>query len=410
MHRQESKHSFIIIGGGASGLAAASVAARAGIDCLVLEKNPRPGKKLLATGNGRCNVMNTGEPVFFGDASFAREVLRQCPHQRVRAHLESLGLHFRQEGGGRLYPATGRADTVLNALLWALEKGNVQILCGARAEEIKQKGALWQVRDGEGRTYLAESLLMAGGGMAAPRLGGCEDMYFLAEKLGFSVARPMPALCALETEKKPLKGLQGLRLPARLTLLAKGAPAAASMGEILFSETGVSGVCAMQLARAAAENEGKSVALSVDFSPALSLCDYEMTRLDPGKILDPLPQAEKWLTARAERLPWERLLTGALPAPLDQRLTGRTVRETAENITAFTLSVTGVRGFDHAQVTAGGVDPKQIDPKTMMTCLPGLYMAGEMLNVDGDTGGHNLLFAFATGILAAEDVAAQAGK
>ncbi len=404
MRPAENNPAIIIIGGGASGLAAACIAARRGVPALLLEKNDKPGKKLLATGNGRCNVMNDGAPVYFGSEAFAKSVLGRCPAERVRAFLEGLGLVLRKEEGGRLYPSGNRADMVVSALLAPLENSSVQMRTGCTVTGVEQKGGVWQVYTEKGERHTAQKLLLAGGGRAAPRLGGTDSMYRIARGLGFSVTPLYPALCALETDKKPLHGLTGLRLLSRLTLWDGQKPVAAAQGEALFGENGISGVCAMQLARDAALllGKGESPTLYMDFSPLNGLCDTVMERKTPAAPDIHFEPMLHWLRQRARLLPCDRLLSGFLPRPMDKRLLGRTIEETAQMLTQFALPVKGVRGFDHAQVTAGGVSTKGINPLTMESPLKGLYLAGELLDVDGDCGGYNLLFAFAGGILAAE--------
>lgn len=404
MHPAKSNPTFIIIGGGASGLAAACIAAQNGASALLLEKNDKLGKKLLATGNGRCNVMNDGPPVYFGSESFAKAVLTNCPKERVRGFLEGLGLVLRREEGGRLYPSGNRADMVVSALTAPLENSSVSVKTGCAVTKLRQTDGLWQVTDENGGHYTAPHVLLAGGGRAAPKLGGSDAMYAIAGSLGLDVTPLYPALCALETDKKPLHGLSGLRLLCRLTLCDGQRPIAAATGEALFGDSGISGVCAMQLARDAAimTANGKTPTLYMDFSPLCGLCDAVMERKAPAAPDLHAKDMLFWLKKRAQSLPYERLLSGFLPRPLDKRLLGRTVEETARLLTCFALPVRGVRGFDHAQVTAGGVSTRGVNAATMESPLKGLYLAGELLDVDGDCGGYNLLFAFASGISAAE--------
>lgn len=373
---------------------------------MLLEKNNKLGKKLLATGNGRCNIMNAGAPVYFGDAAFAGEVLSFCPPQSVKGFLEGLGLVLRQEEGGRVYPAGNRADMVLDAFVEPLAGSSVQVLLDAEAVSIEQLKDGWRITTAKGDALEAPSLILAGGGCAAPKLGGSDSMYTLARSLGFSLVAPWPALCALETERKPLKGLSGLRLIARLTLLQEGQPVDAAQGEALFSDTGISGVCAMQLARAAGQGlqKGAGMALSLDFSPALGLTDTAMERKEPQPPDANYHKVLKWLKLRRGYLAQHRLLSGALPKALADCLQASTLEQIARNLSDWRLQVQGVRGFDHAQVAAGGISTQGLNPQTMESPLKSLFLTGELLNVDGDTGGHNLMFALATGILAGESV------
>lgn len=338
-----------------------------------MEKNNKLGKKLLATGNGRCNIMNWGAPVYFGDAAFVEKVLSFCPPDSVRRFLEGLGLVLRQEEGGRIYPAGNRADMVLDAFTEPLNNSSVQVLLSTEAIGLQQIEKGWQVQTQTGESYTASHLILAGGGCAAPKLGGTDSMYRLLSEQGFTLVPPWPALCALETDKGPLRGLSGLRLLAR----------AAGRGL----------------------KEGKNMEVSLDFSPTLGLCDAVMERKTPEAPDANLDKVRQWLAERQSYLAPHRLLSGALPKALADKMLGKTLEQTARNLCDWRLRVKGVRGFDHAQVAAGGISTKGINPQTMETSLPRLYLCGELLNVDGDTGGHNLMFALATGILAGESIA-----
>ncbi|MBQ9197457.1 MAG: NAD(P)/FAD-dependent oxidoreductase, partial [Clostridia bacterium] len=240
----------------------------------------------------------------------------------------------------------------------------------------------------------------------APKLGAV-NAYALLTSLGCRLIAPSPALSPLETEKAPLKGLSGLRLPAVLTLCGDGKPVACAQGEALFADYGVSGVCAMQLAREAGNllRAGKKAMLYIDFSPAMGLGDYVMGRqapLPPGSNEAGL---RRWLEDRRRALPGDPLL-GALPRLLREKLQKAPQADLPRLLCAYPLAVTGVRGFDQAQVTQGGIDTADFDPATLQCLrLPGLYACGEMLNVDGDCGGFNLQFAFACGLLAGESAA-----
>ena len=230
----------------------------------------------------------------------------------------------------------------------------------------------------------------------------------LLTALGCKLAAPAPALAPIETEKAPLRGLSGLRLPATLTLCDGDQPIARTQGEVLFADYGVSGVCAMQLARDAQRllSARRQPMLYLDFSPTMGIGAYRMARLEPGRPDDNLPAVRAFLKRRAQILPNDALLLGALPRLLRERMAAYRGEELARMLCAYPLRVTGVRGYDQAQVTQGGIDPADFDPATM-ACKkhPGLYACGEILNVDGDCGGYNLQFAFATGLLAARDAA-----
>lgn len=402
----------LIIGAGASGMAAAIAAAQRGERVTVLERNRKPMKKLAVTGNGRGNLLNCGTPDFYGDRDFGMEVLRHMPYEKAAAFLEEAGIPLVHEDEGRMYPASFLAASAVDALKLKAQRLGVVIVPNTRAQRItREKNGFWlqcvravyaedtvlksgRVKPGalmgeEHADYRADRVIVCAGGAAAPVHGTDGTAYPLLTALGHKLIAPRPALCALLTEKKPLEGLSGQRVRATLHLNGRE-----SAGEALFADDGVSGIAAMQLSRDA--NAGD--VLHMDLRMAVT------GRADTDVF--------SWLKARAERM-GESLLTGAVSPQLSQALWRRcghrpsvsdeALRALAQIIADFALRVEGTRGFDSAQVTAGGIDCADFDPSTMQSRIcPGLYAAGEVLNVDGGCGGHNLLFAFASGLLAGQ--------
>ena len=413
------KYDVIIIGGGAAGLTAALSASGQGAKALLLEKANRVGRKILASGNGRCNLANTGPESYPGGGAFAHQVLTQCPVDRVLGFFHGLGLVTVEEEAGRVYPGCGQASAVLDVLRAALEERGVQVICDAPVQRMELTPRGLRVSAPAG-IFDAPAAVVACGGMAGGKLGHDGGAYGLLTQLGHTLIPAKPALSPLTAEKSAIRGLSGLRLPARLTLCRKkpGGPGtplgAGTQGEALFTDYGVSGVCAMELARSAAEEKEKSGAwpmLYLDFSPMLGLCPRVYGKLPPGQC-DPeahLPAVRAFLEERARILPSGALLRGMVPRLLAERLKGLPVPDLARSLAAFPVPLTGVRGFENAQVTAGGIACGEFDPATLGSRLvPGLYAAGEMLDVDGACGGFNLQFAFASGILAGKSAARKA--
>lgn len=395
------QNSVLVLGGGASGLAAAIVAADHGARVTLLERGDRVGKKLLATGNGRCNLANLTAPAYYGDAAFAAQVLARMPVSRVLDFFASIGLPTRADCAGRVYPACGQAAAVLDVLRARLDALGVQTVTQAEARALRLREGKWQARTSQG-DFAADRVIVCCGGLAAPKLGAV-NAYGLLTGLGCALTTAAPALSPLETEKAPVKGLSGLRLPAVLTLCGDGVPVARTQGEALFTDYGVSGVCAMQLARDAHNllAAGREARLYIDFSPTLGLGDYAMGRMAPEPPGQREGELREWLNRRRLALPGQDPLLGAAPRLLREKLRAVPPRELPRYLCAYPLRITGVRGFDLAQVTQGGIDPADFDPATMENRrLPGLHACGEILNVDGDCGGFNLQFAFAGGMLA----------
>lgn len=400
------KRQVLILGGGASGLAAAIIASECGACVTVLERSDRVAKKLLATGNGRCNLANTGALAYYGDEEFAQAVMARMDAEAVRGFFERLGVPTRPDSTGRVYPACNQAAAVVDALRLRLAQNGVRIVTKAEAAAIVPAADGFCVKTSAG-DFSAQRVIVCCGGLAAPKLGAA-NAYGLLTKLGCRMMPTGPALTPVETNKAAVKGLSGLRMPVKLTLCDGKRPVAAAQGEMLFADYGVSGVCVMQLARDAHNllKRGGMPVLYADFSPAMGLGDYRMERCAPR---DPYANEKRMLRYLQERetyMPQEDLLLGALPRLLREKLPKASAEELARLLCAYPLPVTGVRGYDQAQVTQGGIDTKDFSPETLEhRSIKGLYACGEILNVDGDCGGYNLQFAFACGMLAGEHAA-----
>ncbi len=406
------KYDVIVIGGGAAGLTAALSASRQGARVLLLEAAGRVGRKILASGNGRCNLANAGPESYPGGGAFAHGVLKQCPVSRVLDFFHGLGLVTVEEDGGRIYPGCGQAAAVLDVLRAAIGRRGIEVLCDTPVKRLqKTQGGLRA--DAGGKAFDASAVIAACGGMAGGKLGHDGGAYQLLTDLGHTLTPVKPALSPLMAEKSAVRGLSGLRLPAILTLCGQrnrplGKPV---QGEALFTDYGVSGVCAMELARRAGEEKERTGAwpmLYMDFAPMLALCPRYYGALDesaPDRHLKPILA---FLEERAHTLPKDALLQGMVPRLLAERLKGQSLPDLARSLAAFPVPLTGVRGLEYAQVTAGGIACREFDPATLQSRrVPGLYAAGEMLDVDGACGGFNLQFAFASGIVAGERAAKQ---
>ncbi|MGN0776001.1 MAG: NAD(P)/FAD-dependent oxidoreductase [Candidatus Ventricola sp.] len=403
----------LILGGGAAGLAACAFLAQTGVHVTLVERLDRVGKKIMASGNGRCNLSNADmNPAYYaGAAPFVSRVYDQTPPGEVLAFFSSLGLMTAQEEG-RIYPRTMMAASVLDVLRAACDRENVTLLTGQEAVSLtpsRRGGWAAQLAGGEG--VFAPAVLCAMGGSAAPHLGTDGAGTRLLAALGHSVTPLHPALVQLRCDHGALRSLKGVRAQAKLTLQIDGRAAAQETGELLFADYGVSGVCVFQLSGLAAEALARKRRVSL------------LVHLLPELDEDAVPS---WLEARISAQPdagAQALLTGVFPrlltlailkqggiAPDAQagRLSRASREALAQAICAFPLPVTGTQGFKNAQVTRGGVPLDEVDPSTMASRIhDGLYLAGEVLDVDGPCGGYNLHFAFASGLTAARAIAAQ---
>lgn len=395
----------VIIGGGAAGMVCAIEAARRGGRITVLERMDRVGKKLLATGNGRCNLMNTGEPQYPRGEYFARKVLSKCGPEAQRAFWEGLGLRLREEAEGRVYPACGQASSVLDTLRLTMHVHGVEVITGAHVKKIDGSEGDFAVHTAED-VYRADSVVIAGGGQAQPKLGSDGSAVKLLESLGHRVFPTQPVLTQITCDTRPLQGLSGIRVKAEVTVRRKDKVFYKERGEVLFADYGLSGVCMMN----AAGFLQPGVTMTLNLLPGMGLASVQ--------------EAEEELLRRRDMWPFqpmEQLLCGLCVPRLSSalcreagisfkgntvgRLTEREITRLAALMADFRIDVTGVKGFDQAQVTRGGAHVKEFDPETMQSrIVPGVYAAGEALDVDGLCGGYNLMFAFGSGIIAGRSV------
>ena len=392
----------LIIGGGAAGMAAAIAAASCGDSVTVLERMDRVGKKILATGNGRCNLMNTGEPRFPGGADLAHAVLKRCGASEQTLFWQHIGLRMRQEDGGRVYPVSGMASTVLDSLRFTMDALGVETITGVQVTGLFKARHGWTVMAGE-QKWKADRVIVAGGGCAQPKLGSDGSTWTLLTEQGHTLVPPKPALTQIKTDTAAIKGLSGIRIRTEVWIAQGDRMKYREAGELLFADYGVTGVCVMQCARYAAPGD----TLHIDLTKALGFADAatfakelhrranEWAARPQSELLTGLcvPKLSQCLLASADLTGVQHAVCGGLKDAQIERI----VRSAKD----FTLTITGVKGFDSAQVTAGGIASDEFDPATMESRLaPGIHAAGEMLDVDGDCGGFNLMFAFGSGILA----------
>ena len=389
----------IIIGGGAAGMAAAIAAAEAGGRVTLIERQSRVGRKLLATGNGRCNLSNRaagdGTHYYGEQPGFSRAALARYGVEDTLAWFRALGLITAEEPDGKLYPYSNMAGSVLDVLRFALERPGITVRCGERVTALRRERGGFAVETETDRLR-AGRVILAAGGCAGAKLGGVTDGYQLAAALGHSRTALHPALVQIKTDPTYPRGLKGVKADAAVHLLRGRECLAETRGEILFTEYGVSGPAIFELSRAAATG-GEGLRLSLD-------------------LLSGWTEAETaaWLRARrrAGLSETAQLLTGTLHTRLGQTvcraagftnqppetLTDGDLDRIARSLRGFSLPVTGVCGFDQAQVTAGGLRTSEFDPETLESRLvPGFFAVGEVLDVDGDCGGFNLQWAWSSG-------------
>ncbi len=403
MTPDESRWDAVVIGAGASGLLAAIRAAERGRRVLLLEKNPRPGAKILMSGGGRCNLTHDtdarGIAAAFGPPGrFLHSALAAFGPKETVALVESEGVPTRAEEGGKVFPAGGKASDVLEALLRRLRRGPCAVALDEPAMDL--------ARDGDGfrlatprRTLRCGRVVVTTGGRSYPACGTTGDGYRWVRALGHAVVPPRPALVPVTAKVPWIRDLRGLAVPdaeVRVMAARGGKPLARSRGAILFAHFGLSGPAVLDVSRAVG---GPGLVLECDLLPGLSLPALDGFLRDAAsasgkkKVEGVLPEAlprrlGEALAGRAGLPP------GRKAAELTKDERGRLV----ESIKRLRLPVSGTLGFERAEATAGGVSLDEVDPRSMESrIVPGLFLAGEMLDLDGPIGGYNLQAAFSTG-------------
>ena len=391
-----------IIGGGASGMAAALAAAQnQNVQVVLLERQARVGRKLQATGNGRCNLtnLNAGKGGYHGDdAGFAVNALKVFGPERTLEWFRSLGLFTVAEESGRVYPYSDQANSVVDVLRFGLERENIRLETGFEVEKVKRTAEGFRL-EGTGGTVCCDKLIIACGGLAGTKLGGTMSGYKLLRAMGHKCTKLRPTLVQLKSSWGGVAGLKGVRANCRAEILRNGEHVSGSTGELQFTEYGLSGPVIFEISRDVCQGGGEWVC-RLDFLPEVA--EEELHR--------------ELLRRKQTNLPVSELLTGILHNRLGRVLTQSVgisgyvpvsqleeyeIDAVCKAVKGFEVALTEPMGMDSAQVTAGGILTGEFDPDTMESrIVPGLYACGEVLDIDGDCGGYNLQWAWSSGYVA----------
>lgn len=400
----------IVIGGGAAGLLCAGYAARRGLSVLVAEGRERPARKILVTGKGRCNLTNNCSPEDFlknvcSNPKFLYSAIWGYPPASTMALFEELGVPLKTERGNRVYPVSDSARSIADALVDFAKNSGAKILQAKVAEILLEEGRAVGVRTTGGEEYRGRNIVLAAGGMSYPGTGSDGSGFALARQAGHTITplrgSLVPILCAGDCCGR-MAGLSLKNVTLTLREEGKKKPVFQELGEMLFTHQGVSGPLVLS-ASALMRKPAGEYRLFIDMKPALDpaqldarlLRDFsESPNRDLGNVLSSLlPRAFVLPALEAAELPPDRKV---------REVTREERRRLGERVKAFPLVPTALGPVEEAVVTAGGVKVSEVDPKTMASRLvPGLYFAGEVLDVDARTGGFNLQIAFATGYAAA---------
>lgn len=404
------KTDIAVIGGGAAGLIAAITAKRknTNLSVTLIEGLDRVGKKLITTGNGRCNITNLDLSLshFHGeDREFCRYALSRFGYNEIKEFFESIGVDFVAEGD-RVYPASLQAASVVDALRFECDRIGVETVTSCKITDIKRSADFTLFAEGEkftARAVIVATGLFSGG----DKIGSDGSIFRLLKNMGIAAVKATPSLVQLKTETDYVKQLKGIKTVATASLLRDGKTISQNTDEVLFCDYGLSGPAILQISRESARDEGK-YEVSLDLYP-----NTEKTALTASII-----KRIELLKSRT----LEEFFTGALNKRLGQvvlkycgfklsdsalSLTEKDAEKIAAALKDFRFRVLSNTGFLNSQVTAGGLSTREFDPETM-ECKKrsGLYCVGEILDIDGDCGGFNLSFAWASGMLAAESAVA----
>ncbi len=400
-----------IIGGGASGLAAAIEATRqnTALDVVILEKLDRVGKKILATGNGRCNYTNIKADTnnYHGmDKNFVTYVLKEFTVDNTVNFFNQLGVFPKEEENGKLYPFSLQASSVLDALRYESDRLNIEIINNFYITDIQFNKKLFKLTSKNNKIVLANKVIVAGGGCASKSLGSDGSCFELLKSFGHTITPLSPALVQLKTNTEQTKALKGIKIYGNMTVIENNTAILSEYGEILFTDYGVSGPPVFQISAKTAFK--RNLKLSIDFMP-----EY-----NPKEIYDILKCRKECLS----HMTMENFFSGLLNKRLGNIICRRSGIEKlsfkvsdlttdilwamVSGIKEFSLDVTGDNGFNNAQVTAGGVLTNEFDNTTLESkIVKGLYACGEVMDIYGDCGGYNLQWAWSSGRLAGKSAA-----
>lgn len=401
-------HDILIIGGGAAGIAASIAARDMGIDAAVLEGGDRLGRKLLATGNGRCNISNTAlEPIRYHseNAAFPGQVLERFGYREAEDFFSLLGLPLTTIEDGKVYPLSLQASSVIDIFRLAMEERSIPVYLNSKVRDVRKSGRVFRLLANSGDAFECSKLIICCGGKSYPNSGSDGSGFTLAKQLGHSIINPVPSLVQLKLSYDHLKAVSGVKFDGYATIKT-GDESRTEFGEILFTDYGISGPPVLQLSRTAslALSKGQPVNMLVDMMPGMTAAELEeflenhFATFSYRSVMNALVGVvnKKLIPIILREAGIRELHKPCL------ELTAIEKKKLYGVMKAWSFEVCDTNSFKNAQVTAGGVDTMEVSASTLESKLvPGLYFAGEVLDVDGDCGGFNLQWAWASGYTAA---------
>ncbi|WP_066823938.1 NAD(P)/FAD-dependent oxidoreductase [Clostridium tepidiprofundi] len=404
------KHELIIIGGGASGIISAITAKDMGIDVAILESTDRIGKKILSTGNGRCNISNININInryHCNNKNFPEFVLNNFTVKDTINFFNTLGLHLITLDEGKMYPMSLQASSVLDIFRLSLEDKSIPVYTNSKVFEIAIKDSLFNLHTHDGNIFECKKLILCTGGKSYPKTGSDGSGYKLAKQLGHKIIDPIPSLVQIKLNYNKLKALSGIKFNGSVSIFINNTLIRKEYGEILFTDYGISGIPVFQLSRIASYHSLKNdnITLKVDLLPEF---EYD-------KLKDFLENHWGTFGYRSIHNSFIGIINKKIIPILLKEAGINDIHKPCYDITwkeqnnilrllkEWSFDVIGTKSFNNSQVTAGGVDTLEINPKTLESkIVKNLYFAGEILDVDGDCGGFNLQWAWSSGFIAAK--------
>lgn len=402
-----NKFDVVIIGGGAAGMMAAITASRSGKSVLLVEKNAELGRKVLATGNGRCNLTNRGaeKSRYHGaDPEFIESVLKNFGPKKVMEFFEGLGVLLKEEDNGRIFPRTNQASTIVSALTHELNENKVKIVLGNQVRKLT-KNNNFKIILANGDEYESDKLIITTGGKSSDHLGTTGDGYFWAKNFGHTVTPLFPALTPIETVESWPKEIQGLKVEGRITTTIDDKVIFEKNGDVLFTHFGLSGPAVMAHAgKVAPLLSNHKILIHIDLYPDLSTkkLDEKITKNFNSNGKKTVKNALLGF-APSNLIPVILTLLNVDKDKKAAEISKNNREKIVECLKDLALTIKAVRPFKEAQVTSGGISVNEINIDSLESKkIPGLYFAGEILDVDGDSGGFNLQWAWSSGHLAGQ--------
>ena len=403
------KTEIAVIGGGASGLMAAITAKKSGKEVIILERKDRILKKVLITGNGRCNITNVNANIsnYFGkNISSVENILNRFTPQDTMDFFNELGIVCNEENRGKVYPLSGQASSVVDALRFEAEKLGIKIETEFYVRKIEKDGFKFKIYSEDKKKIEAGRVILAAGGQSYPELGSNGSGFELAKELGHSVTKLSPSIVQLKTEKNQVKGLQGIKTDVAVTAYGDNKKICTYDGELLFTDYGISGNVVFNISFVMPLY--KNVEFEIDF----------MEKFDYNELYEMLKKRKRILS----HLTMENYFNGMINKKLGQFLSkvsgieklskpvkdlnDSEIRKLCTVLKKYRIKILDTTGFKNAQVTAGGVSLDEVNTETLESkIVKGLYFSGEVLDVYGECGGFNLQWAWASGYIAGENAA-----